>query len=98
MDPIRAAQSAASQPIPGSTTAPPQSSADGFAEHVRSALRETNRLLVASDRAAAGVADGSTDSVEAVLALSRAEIALRHVVSMTTRALEAYREVMRLQL
>ena len=69
-----------------------------FSEHVRSALGETNALLNAADAAAGGLAAGETDSVEAVLALTKAELALRHTVAMSTRMLEAYREVMRLQL
>ncbi|NNL66648.1 MAG: flagellar hook-basal body complex protein FliE [Myxococcales bacterium] len=69
-----------------------------FSEHVRNALAQTNQVLNAADAAAGGLASGETDSVEAVLALTKAELALRHTVAMSTRMLEAYREVMRLQL
>ena len=87
---------------PGATpsTSPEVSAPSGtpFSESMSRALAKTDELLVDADRAAVGVADGTTDTVEALIALSKAELALRHVVSMTTRALEAYREVMRMQL
>ncbi len=86
------------QPSVAADRAPSPGSSSSFSQRVRDALQETNRLLVDADRAAQGVANGTTDGVEAVLALSRAEVALRHVVAMSSRALEAYREVLRLQL
>ncbi len=81
-----------------SATKPAQESSTPFSDSMSRALEKTNDLLTEADQAAAGVADGSTDTVEALIALSKAELALRHVVSMSTRALEAYREVMRMQL
>lgn len=69
-----------------------------FGERMSAALEKTDRLLGEADRAAQGVAEGSADSVEALIMLSKAELALRHVVAMSTRALDAYREVMRMQL
>ena len=75
-----------------------RASGKGFAAEMRAALGHTNQLLLEANSASEGVADGTVDTVEAVLALSKAELALRHAVSMTSRALDAYREVMRLQL
>jgi flagellar hook-basal body complex protein FliE len=84
---------------PGGTRAPEaQRGGRSFSDSMAQAIGETDQLLVDADRAAVGVADGTTDTVEALIALSKAELALRHVVSMTTRSLEAYREVMRMQL
>lgn len=83
----RAAESSQSEPTGRS-----------FGETLSDAVAQTDKLLVDADNAATGVATGETDTVEALIALSKAEVALRHVVSMTTRALEAYREVMRMQL
>lgn len=97
MDPLRAVGTSAAAQGPAAT-APARPTAPGFADKVRDALGQTNELLVDANRAAEGVASGEVDAVEAVLALSKAELALRHAVTMSTRALEAYREVMRLQL
>lgn len=87
-------------PVAPSRSSAPEAPAGGrsFGESMAEAIGKTDQLLVDADRAAVGVADGTTDTVEALIALSKAELALRHVVSMTTRALEAYREVMRMQL
>lgn len=79
-------------------TPAPQSGEKSFSTSMTRALAQTDELISNADRAATGVAEGTTDTVEALIALSKAELALRHVVSMTTRALEAYREVMRMQL
>ena len=69
-----------------------------FADQIRESLGKTNELLVRANEAAADVASGDGDAVEAVLALTKAEVALRHTVAMSSRALESYREIMRLQL
>lgn len=72
--------------------------AGSFGERMAAAIGQADRLLVDADRSAQGVAEGSADAVEALITLSKAELALRHVVAMSTRALDAYREVMRMQL
>jgi flagellar hook-basal body complex protein FliE len=71
---------------------------ESFGDRMAAALEKTDQLLSDADRSARGVAEGSADAVEALIALSKAELALRHVVSMSTRAVDAYREVMRMQL
>jgi len=96
MDPIGAAGATTTAPLREALQ--PRTDGAGFASQVQEAISDTNHLLQDADRAAAGVADGSVGTVEAVLSLTKAELSLRHAVSMTTRALEAYREVMRLQL
>jgi flagellar hook-basal body complex protein FliE len=44
------------------------------------------------------MANGQVDTVEAVLALSKADLTLRHLVALRNRVLEAFQEVMRLPL
>ncbi|MGI9592877.1 MAG: flagellar hook-basal body complex protein FliE [Myxococcota bacterium] len=99
MEPIRplGTQPHATQTLGGSAT---ERAARGpsFGDQMATALEQTERLLNDADRAARGVAEGSADAVEALITLSKAELALRHVVAMSTRALDAYREVMRMQL
>ncbi|NNL67654.1 MAG: flagellar hook-basal body complex protein FliE [Myxococcales bacterium] len=97
MDALRAID--ASSPTQSAVAPDPaRPTGTAFAEKVRDALGQTNELLVDANRAAEGVVKGEVDAVEAVLALSKAELALRHAVTMSTRALEAYQQVMRLQL
>jgi len=97
MDPLRAVD-ASSPTRSAAALEPARPAGSGFAEKVRDTLGKTNELLVDANRAAEGVANGDVDAVEAVLALSKAELALRHTLTMSSRALEAYQEVMRLQL
>ncbi len=96
MDPIAATGATTTAPLREAVR--PGNEGAGFASQMREALSDTNQLLQDANQAAEGVADGSVGPVEAVLSLTKAELSLRHAVSMTTRALEAYREVMRLQL
>ena len=51
-------------------------------------------LTIAQARA---LAEGEGDTVETMLALSRAELSLQLVTQVRDRALEAYQEIMRLQ-
>lgn len=99
MDPIRPLDTRlGATPARGASATEPAASGPSFGERMSTALERTDRLLNDADHAAQGVADGSADVVEAMVALSKAELALRHVVAMSTRALDAYREVMRMQL
>jgi len=84
------------QPLANESAAPAKgaSLASRFGEH----LKEAGELVGKAESAAASMATGDAGSVETILALSRAELALRHVVSVRNRALEAYQEVMRLPL
>ena len=59
-------------------------------------LEKTSELMEQAESAAVSMSRGDAGSVETVLALSRAELALRHIVSVRNRAIEAYNEVMRL--
>ena len=68
-----------------------------FGERVKGVLTETNRSLVEAESASAELARGEGDILETVMALSRAELSLRFLVSIRNRALEAYQEIMRLQ-
>jgi flagellar hook-basal body complex protein FliE len=61
-------------------------------------LREASDLIAKAETAATSMASGGEGSVETILALSRAELAMRHVVSVRNRLLESYREVMSLSL
>jgi flagellar hook-basal body complex protein FliE len=69
-----------------------------FSQHVKNALQEANLQLNEAETQARDLAQGKGDIVEAMLALSKAELSLRNVVTLRNRVMEAYQEVMRLQL
>jgi len=79
---------------------PLASAQDGasFADHIKTAIEGTNTSLNQAEDEARKVAEGKGDIVEAVLAMSKADLELRHLVSLRNRLFDAYREVMRLQL
>jgi len=62
-------------------------------------VNQTNKLQVESDIAQVNLATGRTNDVlEVVMAQSRADSSLNFTVQVTNRIVEAYREIMRMQL
>jgi flagellar hook-basal body complex protein FliE len=96
MDPIRFTP----LPVPSGAVAAAPAAPDGagFAARMQDALASANREQIAADRTAAQLASGEIDTVDAVLALSKADLTLRHLVALRNRVLEAFQEVMRLPL
>ncbi len=68
-----------------------------FAKTMAEALARIDQSQVAAEQQAKGVAAGEGNLVEAMLALSRADLSLRFAVAVRNKALEAYQEIMRLQ-
>lgn len=95
MEPLR---SIASASVP-ETQAPSAGDrkANGFGEMVVAALQQANQDQLHAEEQARELAAGRTDIVDAMMALSRADLSLRFVVTLRNRALEAYQEIMRLQ-
>jgi flagellar hook-basal body complex protein FliE len=83
---------AAERPVePAARRGPP------FAERLLEALNESNQKLKEAELASEEIAAGKGDIVETMVSLSRAELSLRLVVTLRNRLLEAYNEIMRLQ-
>lgn len=80
------------------TTAQRAPEGPSFSQRFREALVEANRSLQNAETSARQMAEGKADVVETAIALSHAELSLRHVVSLRNRVFEAYQEIMRLQL
>lgn len=68
-----------------------------FAETLRALVRETDADQKAAEHAATDLANDRGDVVETMVALSKAELSLRAVTEVRNRALEAFHEIMRLQ-
>ncbi len=97
MDPLRIAGAIASATAAvGRSEAAPEERAS-FADALGSVLSRANADLRNAEGSAEALARGETDVVETMIALSRADLSLRLVLSLRNRALEAYQEVMRLQ-
>lgn len=73
-------------------------SGPSFADHIRAAIEGTQTDLQKAEESARAVATGKGDIVEAMVALSGAELSLRHLTTLRNRVLESYQEIMRIQL
>ncbi|MEA3401039.1 MAG: flagellar hook-basal body complex protein FliE [Armatimonadota bacterium] len=71
----------------------------GFATLLREALHRVNESQQAADLAVERVATGRAEDLhEAVIALEKADLTLRLTAQVTQRAVEAYKEISRMQL
>lgn len=74
------------------------SKGSGFAEKLWQALEEVNALQKEADQAILDVALGKEENLHrAIIALERANLALGLVVQVRNKAIEAYQEIMRMQ-
>ncbi len=70
-----------------------------FAGVLRSALAELNTLQRKADTAARGFAVGEVESVhDTVIAMEKADIAMRLVTNVRNKIVEAYQDIMRMPL
>ena len=77
---------------------PASAAGQGFGDKLAAALGDANRELIAGERAASEFASGEIDTLDAMVALSKADLTLRHLVTLRNRALESLQEVLRLPL
>ncbi|MDY0163376.1 flagellar hook-basal body complex protein FliE [Desulfobotulus sp.] len=89
-------------PTPGSgqakvQTATPEFSGRSFADRLNGAVREVNTLQKTSDLAAEKVMLGELDLHEGMMALQEADLSMRLLVQVRSKALEAYKEIMHMQ-
>jgi flagellar hook-basal body complex protein FliE len=69
-----------------------------FADTLKDAVGSVNELQKASDKFSQNVATGKTDDVAgAMIAAERADIALRVMVQVRNKIIDAYQEVMKMQ-
>ncbi len=71
----------------------------GFGEVLQQAIGSVNKSLVDADAMAAGLASGQHANIhETMIALEKADISFRLATKVQGKAIDAYKEVMRLQL
>ncbi|MBC7218352.1 MAG: flagellar hook-basal body complex protein FliE [Candidatus Caldatribacterium sp.] len=77
---------------------PQASQGGGFAEKLWQALEEVNELQKEADQAVLEVALGKEENLHrAIIALERANLALGLAVQVRNKVIEAYQEIMRMQ-
>ncbi len=86
--------------LPGiepSSSTRPAAGAKGFAAELGKALDSVETLQRASDQQVDAVAHGSGNLHETSIALEKADISLRLATKVRNRLVEAYQEIMRMQ-
>lgn len=69
-----------------------------FADTLKTAIGNVNDLQKASDKAAQDLATGRTDNVaDVMIASEKADIALRVMVQVRNKIIDAYQEIMKMQ-
>ena len=77
--------------------APRAAAGGGFAKRLGALLEDADRVQKEAEAQARALAAGQGDVVETMVALSHAELSLQLVTQVRDRALEAYHEIMRMQ-
>ncbi|MDO4753798.1 MAG: flagellar hook-basal body complex protein FliE [Bacillota bacterium] len=76
-----------------------KAASESFAKVLENSLKETNRLQLEADRMDKLFAAGMIDNIaDVTIASSKADIALSYTVEVISKVLNAYNELMRLQL
>lgn len=71
----------------------------GFAEYLKDALNKTNDLQLDSAKLTDDFAVGKTDNIHQVMiAAEKADIALQFTMQIRNKILDAYNEIMRIQI
>ncbi len=79
-------------------TVPVQQMGDKFGEMLKTSIAEVNQAQISADRAAEQIAAGDTKNLHgAMIKMEEADISLRLMVQIRNKAVEAYQEIMRMQ-
>ena len=69
-----------------------------FADTLKAAVNSVNELSKSSDKAAQDLATGRTDNIaEVMLAAEKADVALKVMVQVRNKIIDAYNEIMKMQ-
>lgn len=69
-----------------------------FMQYLKDAMKETNKLILDSEKLVNEFAAGRTDNIHQVLiAAEKADIALQFTMQIRNKIMDAYNEIMRMQ-
>ncbi len=75
-----------------------QEADDSFAEILKKSLQEVNELQNKADDSIKSIAEGKMDNIQdAVIAIEKADVSLKLLTEIRNKAIEAYKEIMRMQ-
>ena len=80
------------------STAASKEAGPSFADTLKEAVQNVNQLHVEADRKAQELATGKTDDIAGVMiAAEKADVALRAMVQVRNKIIDAYQEIMKMQ-
>ena len=95
---IQGMQSALTQGLESSIGSTQEKSDQGFTAYLKNSFDEVNRSLATADKLATDLAVGKNENLhEAMISMEKAEASFKLLVQVRNRALEAYNEIMRMQ-
>lgn len=69
-----------------------------FHEHLKDAIKKVNDLQIQADQSIQNLVTGRTDNIaDVMMAVEKADIALRMMMQIRNKMIEAYQEVMKMQ-
>ena len=75
-----------------------EKSDQGFTVYLKNSFEDVNRALASADKLATDLAVGKNENLhEAMIGMEKAEASFKLLVQVRNRALEAYHEIMRMQ-
>jgi len=74
-----------------------QKDAADFAKVIKGAINNTNRLEGEANRSVVDLLQGKADIHETMIAIQKADISMRLLLTVRNKVIEAYREIMRMQ-
>jgi flagellar hook-basal body complex protein FliE len=69
----------------------------GFKEMIKEAIHKVDALEKDANKTIVGLLEGKTDVQESMIALQKADISMRMLLTVRNKVLDAYREIMRMQ-
>ena len=72
---------------------------ESFKSYLENSVSEVNKLIEASDKQAVELATGKSENLhQATIAAEKAETALKLLIQVRNKVIDAYQEIMRMQL
>lgn len=75
----------------------PSESGNGFGTAIKGAISKVNRLEEDANDTIAGLLQGKTDVHQTMIAMQKADMSMRLLLTVRNKVLDAYREIMRMQ-
>lgn len=95
---IQGMQNALSQGLDNAINPTQEKGEQGFTAYLKNSFDEVNRSIASADKLATDLAVGKNENLhEAMIGMEKAEASFKLLVQVRNRALEAYHEIMRMQ-